>query len=70
MTCTLFPAATVASTPLFGAVLLYDVIGIAVGQRGAVGSTEWSTRLGWTALAMGGIVAFKGINALRSKRGD
>jgi len=70
LTYTLFPIATAASTPLCGSFLLYDVLAIAVGQRGVLGGAEWSSRLGWTALSMGGIIAFKGLTSLRNSRGS
>ena len=51
MTYTFFPLVAACSGPLFGAVLLYDVMAIAVGQTGVEGATPWPQRLGWTTLA-------------------
>ncbi|PCH34173.1 hypothetical protein WOLCODRAFT_94949 [Wolfiporia cocos MD-104 SS10] len=59
LTYTLFPLATTASTPFFGSILLYDVIAVVVGQRSVPLAGDWSARLGWTALAMGGVVGVK-----------
>ena len=63
MTYVLFPLAAVVSKPLFGTTLVYDLVAIYFGQRGVTGGEEWSTRVGWTALAVGGIVGFKGAMA-------
>ncbi|OSD01174.1 hypothetical protein PYCCODRAFT_1445880 [Trametes coccinea BRFM310] len=54
-----FPLAAAASKPLFGSILLYDVVAIAVGQMGVLGAGPWPTRLGWTALATAGVVGVK-----------
>ncbi|KZT02241.1 uncharacterized protein LAESUDRAFT_662326 [Laetiporus sulphureus 93-53] len=59
LTYALFPLAATVSTPFFGSVLLYDVLAIFVGQRSVPAAGLWSTRLGWTALAMGGVVGVK-----------
>ncbi|KAI0734425.1 hypothetical protein C8Q72DRAFT_391532 [Fomitopsis betulina] len=59
LTYALFPFATAASTPFFGLTLLYDVLGVCIGQRAVPGASGWSTGLGWTAFAMGGIITFK-----------
>ena len=65
LTCTLFPIAAAWSSPLFGAVLLYDITAIAVGQAGVSGAGAWAARLGWAALATGVVVGGKGVMALR-----
>ncbi|KAF9819998.1 hypothetical protein IEO21_01660 [Rhodonia placenta] len=59
LTYALFPLATAVSTPFFGSILLYDVLGIMVGQRGVLGAGRWTTGLGCTAVAMGGIIGAK-----------
>ncbi|KAH9837225.1 uncharacterized protein C8Q71DRAFT_706782 [Rhodofomes roseus] len=59
LTYALFPLATAVSTPFFGLTLLYDVVGVCVGQRNVLGASGWSTGLGWTAGAMGTIVVIK-----------
>jgi len=59
LTYALFPLATAGSTPFFGTMLLYDVVAISVGQRGVPGADQWSARLGWTAVAMGGVIGAK-----------
>ena len=59
LTYTFFPLAAACSGPLFGSVLLYDVIAVAVGQTGVEGASPWPQRLGWTALAMVIIVGLK-----------
>ena len=59
LTYALFPLATAASTPFFGLTLLYDVLGVCIGQRTVPGAGGWSTGLGWTAFAMGGIITIK-----------
>jgi len=61
LTYALFPLATAVSTPFFGLTLLYDVVGVSVGQRGVFGASGWSNGLGWTAAAMGGIIAVKAL---------
>ena len=58
-TYALFPLATAASTPFFGLTLLYDVLGMCIGQRTVPAAGGWSTGLGWTAFAMGGIITVK-----------
>lgn len=65
LTYALFPIAAASSSPFFGSILLYDVLAVFVGQRSVPGAGEWGTCLGWTALAMGGIVSFKGLSAWR-----
>ncbi|KAI9067196.1 Dor1-domain-containing protein [Trametes sanguinea] len=60
-----FPLAAAASKPLFGSILLYDVIAIAVGQMGVLGAEPWPTRLGWTALATAGVVGVKAVPVLK-----
>ncbi|KAH9885378.1 hypothetical protein C8Q73DRAFT_740835 [Cubamyces lactineus] len=60
-----FPLAAAASKPLFGSVLLYDIIAIAVGQSGVLGAGAWPTRLGWTALATAGVVGVKAVPTLK-----
>ena len=65
LTCALFPLAAAGSSPLFGAVLLYDITAIAVGQAGVSGAGAWPARLGWAALATGVVVGGKGVMALR-----
>ncbi|KAI0658316.1 hypothetical protein C8Q70DRAFT_917696 [Cubamyces menziesii] len=62
-----FPLAAAASKPLFGSILLYDVVAIAVGQSGVLGAGPWPTRLGWTALATAGVVGIKAAPALRER---
>ncbi|EPT03831.1 hypothetical protein FOMPIDRAFT_1115036 [Fomitopsis schrenkii] len=59
LTYALFPLTTVTSTPFFGLTLLYDVLGVWIGQRAVPGAGGWSTGLGWTAFAMGGIIGIK-----------
>lgn len=51
------------SRPLFGSTLVYDLLAMYAGQRNVVGAEDWSIRLGWTALAAGAIVGFKGMMA-------
>ncbi|KAI0352267.1 hypothetical protein OH77DRAFT_1486044 [Trametes cingulata] len=60
-----FPLAAAASKPLFGSILLYDVVAVAVGQMGVVGAGAWPTRLGWTALATAGVVGVKAVPTLK-----
>ncbi|KAM5541776.1 hypothetical protein V8D89_004505 [Ganoderma adspersum] len=59
VTYTFFPLAAACSGPLFGAILLYDVIAIAVGQTGVEGATPWPQRLGWTTLVTAIILGAK-----------
>ncbi|KAI1789425.1 hypothetical protein LXA43DRAFT_974267 [Ganoderma leucocontextum] len=59
VTYTFFPLAAACSGPLFGSVLLYDVIAVAIGQAGVEGASPWSQRLGWTTLAMAIIVGLR-----------
>ncbi|KAL6307783.1 hypothetical protein BKA93DRAFT_726829 [Sparassis latifolia] len=68
LTCILFPIATAASTPLFGSILLYDILAIFAGQWPVAGAGEWTARLGWTALGMGVIVWLNGLTSLRNMR--
>ena len=63
LTYVAFPLAAAISRPLFGTTLLYDLVAVYAGQRGVVGAEDWSTRVGWTALAVGAIVGFKGMMA-------
>ena len=66
LTYTLFPLATAVSTPLFGSVIVYDLVAIFVGQRfggGGVGMSNWGVKLGWTSLASGLVFAFKVITS-------
>ncbi|KAJ3558152.1 hypothetical protein NM688_g1091 [Phlebia brevispora] len=63
LTYALFPVAAAISRPLFGSTLLYDLVAIYFGQRTIPGAEEWSTRIGWTALAVGAIVGLKGMLA-------
>ncbi|GJF00202.1 hypothetical protein PsYK624_164820 [Phanerochaete sordida] len=60
-----FPVLAAMSGPIFGSTLVYDLLGMYVGQRDVVGAGSWSAGLGWTALATGGIVVVKGIMSLR-----
>ncbi|KAI0778913.1 hypothetical protein BD413DRAFT_466092 [Trametes elegans] len=60
-----FPLAAAASKPMFGSVLLYDIVAVAVGQMGVFGAGEWPTRLGWTALATAGVVGVKAVPTLK-----
>ncbi|CCL98071.1 uncharacterized protein FIBRA_00065 [Fibroporia radiculosa] len=69
ITYTLFPVATAASTPFFGAILLYDLFAIFVGQYDVSDAEQWSARVGWTALATGGIVGVKALLSWRKKTG-
>lgn len=59
LTYTFFPLAAACSGPLFGLVLLYDLIAIAVGQAGVAGASPWPQRLGWTTLATAIILGAK-----------
>ncbi|TBU41747.1 hypothetical protein BD309DRAFT_867707 [Dichomitus squalens] len=59
LTYIFFPVATAYSGPLFGSVLLYDLVAVTVGQMGVQGAGPWPTRLGWTTLATSSIVALK-----------
>ncbi|KAJ3489781.1 hypothetical protein NLI96_g1896 [Meripilus lineatus] len=64
LTYAAFPLATALSKPLFGSILVYDLVAIFVGQRyggGGGGMRTWGINVGWTALASGIIVAFKSI---------
>ena len=63
ITYSAFPLAAVVSRPLFGSTLVYDLVAIYFGQRDVLGAEVWSTRVGWTALAVGAIVGFKGMMA-------
>ncbi|THH10526.1 hypothetical protein EW146_g8345 [Bondarzewia mesenterica] len=45
------------SDPIFGACLVYDLVALAVGQRGG----KWGAELGWYAGATGLFVAFKSL---------
>ncbi|KAI0652724.1 hypothetical protein C8Q79DRAFT_1061887 [Trametes meyenii] len=56
-----FPLAAAASKPLFGSVLLYDLVAVAIGQTGVMGAGAWPTRLGWTALVTAGVVGVKSV---------
>ena len=59
LTYTFFPVATAFSGPLFGSVLLYDLVAVTVGQMGVPGAGPWPMRLGWTTLATSFVVALK-----------
>ncbi|TBU54400.1 hypothetical protein BD310DRAFT_886286 [Dichomitus squalens] len=59
LTYIFFPVATAYSGPLFGSVLLYDLVAVTVGQMGVQGAGPWPTRLGWTTLTTASIVALK-----------
>lgn len=66
MTYTIFPIVTVISTPLFGSIIVYDLLAIFVGQRfggGGPGMRNWGANIGWTALASGAVVALKGFTS-------
>ncbi|KAF7792511.1 hypothetical protein EIP86_003552 [Pleurotus ostreatoroseus] len=63
LTYAVFPVAAVFSRPLFGTTLVYDLVAMYAGQRSVAGAEDWSMRLGWTALAVGAIVGFKGMMA-------
>ncbi|PSS02344.1 hypothetical protein PHLCEN_2v4037 [Hermanssonia centrifuga] len=65
LTYSLFPIVAAASGPIFGSTLVYDLLAMYVGQRGVAGAEAWSARLGWTALAVGGIVGWKGLLSVR-----
>ncbi|KAI0638375.1 hypothetical protein C8Q77DRAFT_1048118 [Trametes polyzona] len=64
-----FPLAAAASKPLFGSILVYDVVAVAVGQAGVFGAGPWPTRLGWTALATAGVVGVKAVPTLKAYLG-
>ncbi|KZT72852.1 hypothetical protein DAEQUDRAFT_663287 [Daedalea quercina L-15889] len=59
LTYALFPLATAGATPFLGLILLYDLVGVYMGQRTVPGATGWSTGLGWTAFAMTGVISIK-----------
>ncbi|KAI0706267.1 hypothetical protein C8T65DRAFT_577336 [Cerioporus squamosus] len=61
LTYILFPVGAMSSSPLFGSVLLYDLVAIAVGQAGVYGAGPWPMRLGWTSLATSILVGIKAI---------
>ncbi|KAI0756116.1 hypothetical protein C8Q80DRAFT_1092197 [Daedaleopsis nitida] len=61
LTYTLFPVGAATSSPLFGSILLYDVIAVAVGQMGVAGAGPWPSRLGWTSAVTACVVGFKAI---------
>lgn len=65
LTYAMFPTVAAMSGPIFGSTLVYDLLGMYVGQRAVAGAGSWSAGLGWTALATGGIVVAKGLMALR-----
>ncbi|TFK86326.1 hypothetical protein K466DRAFT_493007 [Polyporus arcularius HHB13444] len=54
-----FPVVALNSSPIFGSVLLYDLVAIAVGQAGVYGAGPWPMRLGWTSLATSILVGIK-----------
>ena len=49
---------------MFGSVLLYDIIAVAVGQAGVAGAGSWPMRLGWTSLATAVVVGIKAVPTL------
>jgi len=53
-----FGALASASDWIFGGCLVYDLIALAVGQRG-IGETGWSNLLGVYALGVAGVVTAK-----------
>lgn len=55
-----FGSLAACSDWIFGGCLVYDLIGLAVGQR-AYGNVEWSNLLGWYAVGAAGIVAVRNI---------
>jgi hypothetical protein len=54
--CIGFGALASCSDWIFGGCLLYDLVALAVGQRG-IGETGWSNLLGIYSLSAAGIVA-------------
>lgn len=60
-----FPIAAASSSPFFGSVLLYDIVGVAVGQMGVAGAGPWPMRLGWASLATSVIVGLKTVPTIR-----
>lgn len=59
------PAIAAFSGPIFGSTLAYDLTAIYFGQRDVIGAGGWASKLGWSALATGGIVLAKGLLVLR-----
>jgi hypothetical protein len=55
-----FGALASASDWIFGGCLVYDLVALAVGQRG-IGETSWSNLLGVYAIGAAGIVAAKNL---------
>ncbi|KAH9923143.1 uncharacterized protein BXZ73DRAFT_51034 [Epithele typhae] len=64
LTCVLFPLLAAGSSPMFGSVLLYDVVAITVGQTGVRGAGAWPVRLAWTAGATAVIVGLKSVRTV------
>jgi hypothetical protein len=55
-----FGALASASDWIFGGCLVYDLVALAIGQRG-IGETSWSNLLGVYAIGAAGIVAAKNL---------
>ncbi|KAA1471606.1 hypothetical protein DENSPDRAFT_859046 [Dentipellis sp. KUC8613] len=64
LTAGLFIALGLVSDPIFGACLIYDLVGLSVGQSG-----RWARELGWFAGATGVAVIMKGLLSINTRRG-
>ncbi|RPD64583.1 hypothetical protein L226DRAFT_451644 [Lentinus tigrinus ALCF2SS1-7] len=64
VTYVMFPVGALSSSPMFGSVLLYDLVAVAIGQVGVPGAGPWPMRLGWTSLATALLVGIKVVRTI------
>lgn len=64
LTYIVFPVLAAASGPIFGSTLVFDLLGLYVGQRSVRGAEGWSSRLGWASVAVAVMVGTKGLLSL------